>query len=365
MNKKLRFSALLLLFFIANVNSQSSKTCSNSVDDPMLDMNSITKCSIEKKSGNDKVQKVTVQVTSRRRRVVRKRDKATGLSSNNSYSHKIATMKKKVNMVNSIVGVKKEEIPDILPFDFVDQIPLFKNCESAAIYEQNRCFKVNLRNHIRKNLKYPQSAYDRGIQGRVYAHFSIAKDGSIKDLKVVSPYKGDLLGKEAKRIINKLPKFKPGEHNGSTVNVKYGLPITFKIPGKKPTNIRKVNTSKIKETIHSFSSLDEIPQFDNCKKSKDDSITCFNSSLIQHIQSYFAYPEEAKMKNLEGNVVVNFIINKKGDVVDITAKGPENAKILEVAAVRFIEKLPRLKAGKIEGKSVNASYSFPINFTLQ
>lgn len=362
MNKKLRFSALLFLFLIANVNSQSSNTCSNSVDDPVLDLNSITKCSIEKKSEDSKVQKVTVQVTSRRR-IVRKRDKATGLASD-GYSHKLTSLKKKVDMVNSIVDVKKEEIPDILPFDYVDQIPLFKNCESVPIFEQNRCFKINLRNHIRKNLKYPVSAYDRGIQGKVYAHFSIARDGSIKDLKIVSPYKGDLLGKEAKRIINELPKFKPGEHNGSPVDVKYGLPITFKIPGRKPTNIKKINTSKIEETIYSFSSLDKIPQFDSCKKSKDDSISCFNTSLIEHIQSYFAYPEEAKMKNIEGEVVVNFIIDKKGDVVDITAKGPENSEILELAAIRFIEKLPNLKAGEIEGKSVNTSYSFPINFTL-
>lgn len=361
MNKKLRFSALLLLFYIVNVNSQSSKTCSNSVDDPVLDLNSITKCSIEKKSENSKVQKVTVQVTSRRR-IVRKRDKATGLSSN-AYSHKLATMKKKVDIVNSIVDVKKD-VPDMLPFDYVDQIPLFKNCESVPIFEQNRCFKINLRNHIRRNLKYPQSAYTRGIQGKVYAHFSIAKDGSIQDLKIVSPYKGDLLGKEAKRIINKLPKFKPGEHNGSAVKVKYGLPITFKIPGKKPTNIRKVNNSKIKETIYSFSSLDDIPQFESCKNSSDDSLTCFNTKLIEHIQSYFAYPEEAKLKNIEGEVVVNFIINKKGDVVDISAKGPANAQILETTAIRFIEKLPKLKAGKIEGKAVNTSYSFPINFTL-
>ncbi|WP_083629580.1 energy transducer TonB [Tenacibaculum agarivorans] len=362
MNKKLRFSTLLLLFYIANVIPQSSKTCSNSVDDPVLDLNSITKCSIDRKSNDSKAQKITVQVTSRRR-VIRKRDKATGISSS-GYSHKLASIKKKVDIVNSIVDVKKEETPDILPFDYVDQIPLFKSCESVPVYEQDRCFKVKLRNHIRQNLKYPASAYDRGIQGRVYAHFSIAKDGEIKDLKIVSPYKGDLLGKEAKRIINKLPKFKPGEHNGSAVTVKYGLPITFKIPGKKPTNVRKSNKLTVKESIHSFSSLDEIPQFDSCKKSNDNSLTCFNNSLIQHIQNYFAYPEEAKMKNIQGNVVVNFVINKKGEVVDITAKGPSNTTILETAAIRFIEKLPKLRAGKIEGKSVNTSYSFPINFTL-
>ncbi|WP_299628130.1 energy transducer TonB [uncultured Tenacibaculum sp.] len=362
MNKKLKFSTLLLLLYIVNVSPQSSQTCTNSVDDPVLDLNSITKCSIERNTDN-KAQKVTVQVTSRRR-VIRKRDKATGISSSKTYSHKLASIKKKVNIVNSLVDVNKEEVPSVLPFDYVDQIPLFESCKSVPIYSQERCFKVKLRTHIKKNLKYPVSAYERGIQGRVYAHFSIGKDGSVENLKIVSPYKGDLLGKEAKRIIKKLPKFMPGEHNGTKVSVKYGLPITFKIPGKRPTNIRKSKDGKIKESIYSFSSLDEIPQFDSCKKSKDDSITCFNESLIKHIQSYFAYPEEAKMKNLEGNVIVNFVVDKKGNVVNITANGPENAKILEVAATRFVEKLPRLKPGKKEGKNVNTSYSFPIDFKL-
>lgn len=361
MNSRLKFQLLLWLFLVANVYSQSNKTCNNSVDDPVFDLNSITKCSIEKADDNKK-QKVSVQVTSRRR-VVRKRNKVTGVRSTN-YSHKLNSIKKKVGLVNSII-VDDEEMPEILPFDYVDQIPLFKKCEAVPISGQERCFKIQILTHIKKNLKYPKSAYQKRLQGKVYVHFVINKQGEVDELKVVSPYKGEILGREAERIIKKLPKFSVGEHKGKPVEVKYGLPITFKIPGVKPSNIRKSSSkTKINEMIYSFSSLDEIPKFESCKKSGDSSLNCFNTSLIEHIKNYFAYPEQAKMANVEGNVVVNFVINKEGNIVNITSKGPENTKILELAATRFIEKLPKLKPGKKEGKSVNTSYSFPIDFKL-
>lgn len=361
MQKKLRFFVLFLLFIIVEMYSQSRETCNNSVDDPVFDLNSITKCSVQKAKDN-KVQKVSVEVTTRRR-VVRKRNKAKGLASND-HSHELASIKKKIDVVNNIIDVKKD-VPDILPFDYVDQIPLFEKCEKVPLLAQERCFKLNVLNHIKRNLKYPKSAYARKVQGKVYVHFVINKEGKVDELKIVSPYKGELLGKEAERIIKKLPKFKPGKHNGSPVVVKYGLPITFKIPGVKPSNIRKnSNKSTTSETIYSFSTLDFIPQFKTCEKLDDTSMTCFNSNLIQHIQSYFAYPEEAKTKNIEGNVVVNFVIDKKGNVTNITSKGPENTEILELAAIRFIEKLPQFIPGKRDGKNVNTSYSFPINFKI-
>ncbi|TCI90651.1 energy transducer TonB [Tenacibaculum sp. M341] len=361
MNTKLKIQSFLWLFVVANVFAQSNKTCNNSVDDPVFDLNSITKCSLEKADDNKK-QKITVQVTSRRR-VVRKRDKATGIASSNR-SQKLNSIKKKVGLVNNII-VDEDNVPDVLPFDYVDQIPLFKKCQAVPMSGQEKCFKMQVLSHIKKNLKYPSSAYQKKIQGKVYAHFVINKEGEVDQLKIVSPYKGEILGKEAERIIKKLPKFTAGEHNGKAVEVKYGMPITFKIPGVKPSNIRKsTGKTDIKELIYSFSSLDEIPQFNSCKKADDSSLNCFNSNLINHIQNYFAYPEQAKRANIEGDVVVNFVVDKKGNIVNIKSKGPENARILELAATRFIEKLPKLRPGKKGGKEVNTSYSFPIEFKL-
>ena len=67
-----------------------------------------------------------------------------------------------------------------------------------------------------------------GIQGRVYMHFVIDKDGSITDIKIVrSPDRN--LGIEAERIIHKLPKMTPGKQRGRPVRVPFSIPINFRL----------------------------------------------------------------------------------------------------------------------------------------
>ena len=61
---------------------------------------------------------------------------------------------------------------------------------------------------------------------------------------------------------------------------------------------------------------------------------------------------------------VKFVVNTKGDVVNIEAKGPANGADLEQAAKELVEKLPTFKAAEKAGKKVNTRYSFPVVFKL-
>ncbi|TYP99031.1 TonB family protein [Tenacibaculum adriaticum] len=363
----MRNKFLILCFIIISplqIFSQSNKTCESSGEDLLEDLNSITKCSIEESKSDSKTSKtknVSVVVSSRRR-VIRKRDAATGLFTTN-YTHKLNGLSKKNNIIDNL-SLNNAEGLKIIPFDFVDEIPLFKSCEKVSIYQQSKCFKKELSSHIKKYLRYPEEAYERSIQGKVLVYFIINKDGSIGKMNIRSPYKGKLLGEEAERIIKKLPKFKPGKHNGSEVTVKYGLPITFRIPGVKPSNIKKATKNIELKEIYAFNELETLPQFEFCKKSNDTSLDCFNKQLVQHIQENFAYPSDAVDNNIHGVVNVRFVINKDGEVVNIQTKGPANGKILEIAARNLIEKLPKFKSGTKNGNSVNVKYSFPVNFEL-
>lgn len=350
---------LIAMCFFSNTYAQSN-TCESPNDEPLLDLNSITKCSVDNKDKEDVSRKVSVVVTSRKR-VVRKRNAKKGI--NNNYEHKLSSLKKKNEITNSL-SISNANGLKIVPFDFTDQIPLFKDCESAPIMQQKKCFKKELSNHINKHLKYPEDAYDKRIQGRVLVYFTINKDGSIGKTKIKAPYKGELLATEAERIINKLPKFKPGKHNGTPVTVKYGLPITFKIPGVKPSNIKKASERIELKEVYNFNQVSQIPQFKVCKNNKDNSQSCFNKGLIEHIEDNFAYPVEAIDNDIEGTVNVNFVIDTKGNIVNILAKGPENGKILENAAIKLIEKLPKFSPAKKDGKKVNTRYGFPVKFTL-
>ena len=83
--------------------------------------------------------------------------------------------------------------------------------------------------HIKKYFNYPTRAAEDGVQGRVSVQFMIDKQGNVTDIKMRGPQGGELLEKEAERIISKLPQFTPGKQRGKPVKVKYGLPINFKL----------------------------------------------------------------------------------------------------------------------------------------
>ena len=85
-----------------------------------------------------------------------------------------------------------------------------------------------LNNFLSKNIQYPRLAANNGVGGRVIIQFVVERDGSIAQAKVL---KGVGFGcdEEALRVINKMPKWKPGANNGQKVRVYYTLPIYFKL----------------------------------------------------------------------------------------------------------------------------------------
>lgn len=85
-----------------------------------------------------------------------------------------------------------------------------------------------IRNHISRNLRYPQSAYRRGIQGKVILKIIVEKDGSIADIEVLQSI-DPTLDSEAIRVLSKLKAWVPGYNNGLPVKVEYKIPFYFKI----------------------------------------------------------------------------------------------------------------------------------------
>jgi len=126
------------------------------------------------------------------------------------------------------VEVEEEFDDDPVPFAVIEDVPIYPGCENVAKSERRNCFQEQINKHINKNFRYPEIAQEMGIQGRVYMYFVIDKDGSITDIKIArSPDRN--LGKEAERIINKLPKMTPGKQRGRPVRVPFSIPITFRL----------------------------------------------------------------------------------------------------------------------------------------
>lgn len=111
--------------------------------------------------------------------------------------------------VKSATTVSGEEV-----FFIVEDMPEFPGGE------------MELRKYIANAVKYPEEAQKKGMQGKVYVMFTVTKEGGIADAKIARGVDPSL-DQEALRVINSLPKWKPGKQRGTAVNVQYTVPINF------------------------------------------------------------------------------------------------------------------------------------------
>ncbi len=111
---------------------------------------------------------------------------------------------------------EEEEADEGQVFFIVEDMPEFPGGELA------------LRKFIANAIKYPVIAQENGIQGKVYVNFVVDKDGSIVNARIARGVDNSL-DKEALRVINTLPKWKPGQQRGKPVKVSYTVPINFQL----------------------------------------------------------------------------------------------------------------------------------------
>ena len=117
---------------------------------------------------------------------------------------------------NSFAQKSKSENNTEAPLTIVEQMPEFKGGEKAR------------QKFIQKNIEYPQVEKEAGIMGTCYITFVVEKDGTITGAKVLRGVtNGPGCDAEALRVINKMPKWKPGKQNGKKVRVQYNLPIKY------------------------------------------------------------------------------------------------------------------------------------------
>ena len=114
-------------------------------------------------------------------------------------------------------------------FQFIQNPPVYPGCEgkkgAKAIKD---CMSKKVQAFVGKTFD-KEIASDMGISGKIkiMTQFTIDKTGRVTNIRARSKYKE--LAKEAKRVIRKLPKVKPGQQRNRNVKVTYTLPIIFKI----------------------------------------------------------------------------------------------------------------------------------------
>ncbi|MCW3128122.1 MAG: hypothetical protein JWO03_3780 [Bacteroidetes bacterium] len=202
---------------------------------------------------------------------------------------------------------------------------------------------------LQANIKYPDSAAAREIEGRVVIKFTIDEAGQPRDfvlVRCVSPE----LDAEALRVVKLLPKFNRSRE-ANPVKVSFMLPINFKLASDDHVaTISKAAPPRV-NVPHIYDVVDKMPQFPG----GDDSLKAFINKNLE-------YPINGA--DVSGGVVVGFVVNEDGSISDITIR-KKLEKSYDAEAMRVIKLLPKFIPGKLQGKNVKVSYVLPIGFGLK
>ena len=102
-------------------------------------------------------------------------------------------------------------------YEVVEVMPKFKGGESAMM------------EFLMMNMKYPESAIKAKQQGRAIVGFVVRKDGTVSDVHITKSAGHAVLDEEAMRVVKSMPAWEPGKQKGKPVDVKYNVPITFRL----------------------------------------------------------------------------------------------------------------------------------------
>lgn len=121
-------------------------------------------------------------------------------------------------IIDAVYSIKDDldNEDDDVPFTIVEKYPEFPGGDLALL------------KYISDHIDYPAIAIENNIQGKVFVKFVVEKDGSISNATIIRGVDPSL-DKEALRVINSLPKWKPGEQRGKPVKVFFNMPIDFQL----------------------------------------------------------------------------------------------------------------------------------------
>ena len=212
---------------------------------------------------------------------------------------------------------------------------------------------------MQKNLQYPDTCRKAGIQGKVIIAFVVDTDGSIVDMEEARSPHADLTA-EAMRIIKMMPKWTPATVGGKTVRSRFYLPVMFRLDGGKKIN----NNEKASQSINvsaTAATTDEDKIYDFGKTDKNAEFPGGDEACMKFLRETLQYPDTCLKNKIQGRVLVQFVVNTDGSIVDVKAEKSPNPFLSE-EAIRTIKLMPKWNPAKVDGKAVRSRFKIPVVF---
>ena len=266
-------------------------------------------------------------------------------------------------MMGQVTETQIKSVPDSVVFQVVEEMPDFPGGMKA------------LMDYLSKNVKYPAEAHAIGAQGRVIVSFTVKKDGSIADTKVersVNPY----LDKEAMRVIAAMPKWQPGKQRGEAVNVRFTVPVAFRLSDPELPKAEEIKQSDLDEVVvvgygpqedstpgavgvkgenadQAFTVVETMPKFPEGQ-----------AGLMRYLARSIKYPVIAQKNKEQGRVIIQMIIGTDGSLSNVKVLRSVSPS-LDAEAIRVVGNMPKWEPGMQKGQAVPVKYTLPITFRLQ
>lgn len=271
-------------------------------------------------------------------------------------------IKPEINRIHNASTDKKSlvSLPDTTPdkagkiFARVDHVPEFPGGFNAFI------------KFLSSNIKYPENARKNKVQGRVIITFVVEKDGSLTNIRIARGVEEDI-DREAIRVIQMSPAWKPGIQTGKLVRVAYAVPIAFLLADDKSGEVSENKTGAVVDATNVpayssntigvgddkvFSAVEQVPGFPG-------GVKAFSDYLSRNTH----YPAKARENNVQGRVIISFVVEKDGTLTDVhVTRGIQDD--IDQEALRVIKRSPKWTPGKQNGHLVRVAYSVPITFAL-
>ena len=300
----------------------------------------------------------------------------------------------KVNEIVSdgtISGVENNaQVVEVDSICEIDQVPTNdgpeKICQVVEVQPEFPGGMKEMMKYLQSNLKYPEVAKAAGAEGKAFVQFVVKADGSIENVEIMRSSGDASLDAEALRVVKAMPKWKPAMNKGKAVNVKFVLPIVYKLPKEDNGNgvyVSEKTKEKLlvvsdgaiydgdindiaPETIESieivkFADLTpelqeklkatgkEAVMYINIKKENSNSASGNEAvftvcekmpefpggqqDLMKYLSRNIKYPQTARDAEVMGKVFVRFLVQKDGTIADASVLKGEYSKYVYSAEV--------------------------------
>ena len=218
----------------------------------------------------------------------------------------------------------KSPLPRLAPDDY----PTFQGKPHAEF-----------RKWVLDQLKYPEEATNKKIEGWVSVNFQVNLDGTVTNAQ--PNFKDDpILTSALINVVKSSPVWDPPKNPDVDDPFRTGFTVRFILP------------DQISREDPPFVVVEEMPLYPGGAE-----------ALLGFINKNLNYPPEARKDSIQGRVILRFIVTAEGNTEDISVlKGVH--PLLDAEAVRVAGMLTGWKPGRQGGKPVHVWYMAPVNFVL-